>query len=212
MSESAETEVVETEVTAKKEKAPKPQPRIWVGATASRDGTVYNRLQHLVAANPGLERDTLIKTIIDGGFAAKNSAKFEENPTQFIGSYLTAGERKGFFTFDESKAQEAPTVTTVTKKAPAEKGPSVTESGRAILETLRSGLGDSFAVGQGLPLSDIMSALSKTKAQLSRSLDKLVKEKYVETDNVKGDDDKEVTYVYVEQAGYDLLTAAGDAE
>lgn len=195
----------------KAEKAPKPQSRYWVGSTASREGAVYHRLQVAVAANPGLTRDELIEKLSSNGtFAAKNSKKFEENPKQFIGGYLTAGERKGFFTSDESKALEAPVVNVPTKKEAAEKGPSVTETGKALLNALKSGLGDGFTEGNGLPVKEVAESLGKTKSQLSRTIDKLVKEKMVETDVAK-DGDEDVDYIYVTATGIQMVSGAAEA-
>ena len=198
------------EKKAKAPKEPKAQPRVWIGSTASREGAVYHRLQVLAAQNPGLERDALIKKLIADGFTAKNSKKFEENPEQFIGGYITAGERKGFFTFNESKAQSEPTVAAVTKKESAPKGPTVTESGRALLSALKDGLGDRFKAGEGLPVKEVAEAMKKNKSQLSRTLDKLVKEKYVETDSVE-DGDTTVDYVYLLQGGVDIVNAPAEA-
>lgn len=185
----------------KEPKAPKPQNRYWVGPTASREGAVYNRLQVIVAQNPGLNRDEIIAKLKEGGFAAKNSKKFEENPEQFIGGYLTAGERKEFFVTSEDKAVAAPNVTTVTKKEPAEKGPSVSETGRNVLNALQG-----IEVGSGLPIKEIAEGLGKTKTQLSRTIDKLVKDKMIEVDTV-GEGDEATDYAYVLQGGYDIANA-----
>lgn len=222
MSEDNINEVENTEVEAtgaegegkktrakkeKAEKAPKPQNHFWCGPKAAREGSVYNRLQTVVAKYPGLSRDDLIAKLQAEGFSAKNSKKFEENPAQFIGGYLTAGERKGFFVHQEEGSVAVPATLAVEKKEKAEKGPSITDSGRKILSALKEALGDRFADGEGIPVSELAERVGRTKTQLSRTLDKMSKEGMVEMSAVE-DGDESIDYIYIQQKGVDVAAAS----
>lgn len=203
----SEENTAEAPVKEKKAKKETPVDRYWCGPKANREGTVYHRLQVIVAANPGLTRDEVIQKAIDSGFAAKTSKKAVDNPKQFIGGYLTAGARKGHFATAEADGVAAPNVTKVEKKEPVEKGPNVSETGKAALEALRELLGDDFGAGQGVAVTALAEKIGKSKTQVSRTIDKLEKLGLVETDTQQSDGES-VDFIYIQQKGVDFLSAA----
>lgn len=190
--ENTETENTEAaQVPAKESATEKKQKTIvFIADKACREGTVFNWIQTAIKTQgtiqengkPGILWNTLAEYMLNN-YKPKTSSNYG---AAYVNAYIRGGISEGWLTDNSDKAVDAPPV--IETKAPSSSKGKPTEAGMSVLTALKGVIEeDDYKAGNYTKTAaDIATLTEKDPKVLTRTINKLVKDGYLESKEDEG--------------------------